>query len=245
MSLRKVLREEDNLPSKRVVEMARVLVVDDEKDIVELVKYNLEKEGIKVSTASNGFDALNVIHKSAPDLILLDIMMPQLDGLEVCRRLKKDDALRDIPIIFLTAKSEEVDKILGLEMGGDDYITKPFSVRELIARVKAVIRRKEKTPLMESRAFGEIRIDFARYEVTLKGKLVPLTAKEFALLQALIQAGGRVLTREKLLIDVWGMDTPGETRTVDVHIRKLREKLGETKRIQTVKGVGYKFLVDL
>ncbi|MEW5807071.1 MAG: response regulator transcription factor, partial [Acidobacteriota bacterium] len=224
--------------------MARILVVDDEKDIVELVKYNLEKEGLQVSTASNGFDALNVIHKSTPDLILLDIMMPQLDGLEVCRRLKKDDSLRDIPIIFLTAKSEEVDKVLGLEMGGDDYITKPFSIRELIARVKAVIRRKEKVTPAERRKFGEILVDFARYEVMLKGKPVPLTAKEFALLKALIQAGGRVLTREKLLIDVWGMDYPGETRTVDVHIRKLREKLGETKRIQTVKGAGYKFLVD-
>jgi len=234
---------ENALPGETIA-MARVLVVDDEKDIVELLKYNLEKEGFKVSTALNGFDAMNSIRKTTPDLVLLDIMMPQFDGIEVCKRLKKEDAFKDIPIIFLTAKSEEVDKILGLELGADDYITKPFSIREIIARAKAVIRRKEKGPILEKRSFGEIAVDFGKYEVTVKGRSILLTAKEFALLKALILAGGRVLTREKLLADVWGMDHPGETRTVDVHIRKLREKMGETQRIQTVKGVGYKFITD-
>ena len=220
---------------------AKVVVVDDEQDILDLVRYHLEREGYRVVGCRDGRSALDRISREKPDLVILDLLMPEVDGLEVCRRLRQDST---IPIIMLTAKAEEADKVVGLELGADDYITKPFSPRELIARVKAVLRRMEPTPDEKPLTFGELIVDFARHRVAVKGKGISLTAKEMELLKALVQAKGRVLNRDFLLERVWGYDRAGEieSRTVDVHIRRLREKLGPAaRRIVTVKGAGYRF----
>ncbi|MFH0772149.1 MAG: response regulator [Candidatus Omnitrophota bacterium] len=222
-----------------------ILIVEDEKDIVKMLEYNLGKEGFKTLSTRDGETALELVGKEHPDLILLDLMLPGIDGLEVCKALKEEKRTASIPIIMLTAKSQESDKVIGLELGADDYITKPFSPRELIARIKAVLRRiKEKDKLPEVFKTGELTVDFSKIKATVKGKPAELTAKEFELLKALMKANGRVLSREHLLNTIWGLDRAVEieTRTVDVHIGSLRKKLkSEGKRIVTVKSYGYSF----
>ena len=223
----------------------KILIVEDEKDIVKMLEYNLKKEGFRVVDARDGEDALDLASREHPDLILLDLMLPGMDGLEVCKALKKESKTGSIPVIMLTAKSQESDKVVGLELGADDYVTKPFSPRELIARIKAVMRRvTEKEKLPEIFQAGDLKIDFARISVSLKDKPVELTAKEFELLKTLLKAKGRVLSRDYLLDTIWGFDHAMEiqTRTVDVHIRTLRKKLKTAcKYIVTVKNYGYRF----
>lgn len=224
---------------------ATVLIVDDEKDIVEMLDYNLSREGFKTITCYDGEKAMELVDKEHPNLIILDLMLPEIDGLEVCKLLKRNNATSHIPIIMLTAKTQETDKIVGLELGADDYITKPFSIKEFLARVKAVLRRsQEKQEIAEIVHFNDFIIDFSRISVTIKDKPVQLTAKEFELLKHLIRAKGRVLSRDHLLDAIWGFDNAAEiqTRTVDVHIRTLRKKLkAESFRIVTVKNYGYRF----
>jgi DNA-binding response OmpR family regulator len=221
----------------------KILVIDDEPDIVELVRYQAERAGFLCLTAGDGRSALRLARAEHPDLVILDLMLPDLDGLEVCRQLRHDPALTQLPIIMLTAKAEEVDRVVGLEVGADDYVVKPFSPRELMARVKAVLRRRE-PPAEPVTRVGELELDEARHRVSVRGTPVELTAREFSLLVALVRAGGRVLSREQLLDAAWGYANAAEieSRTVDVHVRRLREKLGpEARRLVTVKGVGYQF----
>lgn len=224
--------------------MQKILIVDDEKDIVELLKYNLEKEDFKIISVYNGNDALESVEKGNPDLIILDLMLPGIDGIEICRILKKDNETKDIPIIMLTARATEMDRVLGLDLGADDYITKPFSPREVISRVKAVLRRTKKDEILDERIeIDDLLIDFAKHEVFIKGKPVDLTFQEFELLKELVTNRDRVLTRNQLLNRAWGYDYAGETRTVDVHVRRLRKKLKHiSSHIVTVKNVGYKFI---
>jgi two-component system, OmpR family, alkaline phosphatase synthesis response regulator PhoP len=223
----------------------KILIVEDEKDIIKMLEYNLKKEGFKVIAARDGEGALDSALREYPELILLDLMLPGIDGLEVCKALKKKTKTASIPIIMLTAKSQESDKVVGLELGADDYVTKPFSPRELIARIKAVLRRAaEKEKLPEIFQSGDLRINFAEISVSLKDKPIELTAKEFELLKTLLKAKGRVLSRDYLLDSIWGYDHAMEiqTRTVDVHIRTLRKKLkSAAKMIITVKNYGYRF----
>jgi two-component system alkaline phosphatase synthesis response regulator PhoP len=230
---------------------AKILVVDDETYIVELVSFNLEKEGYEVLVAYDGLSALKKAKSEAPDLIILDIMLPKMDGLEVCRTLKKDNTYQIIPIIMLTAKGEEFDTILGLETGADDYITKPFSPRELIARVKARLRAikilaDEKAVGAKAYVFKDLILVPDKYEAFIGEIKMELTPKEFDLLRLLTSNQGRVFTRELLLEKVWGYEFSGDTRTVDVHIRHLRQKLNDDSNypdyIETVRGVGYKFV---
>lgn len=227
----------------------KILIVEDEKDIVKMLDYNLKKEGFKTLSAHNGEDGLDMARKENPDLILLDLMLPEMDGLDVCKAIKNEAKTSHIPIIILTAKAQEADKIVGLELGADDYMTKPFSPRELIARIKAVLRRmKEKDKLPEVLRIGDLTIDFSKIMVSIKDKPIELTAKEFELLKTLIKAKGRVLSRDYLLDTIWGFDQALEiqTRTVDVHIQTLRKKIkSEAKRIVTVKNYGYRFELDL
>lgn len=222
-----------------------VLLVEDERDIAELVRYHVEKAGMRLVHATDGSAALRLARAEAPDVALLDLMLPGLDGLEVCRQLRNDAATRRLPIIMLTARGEEVDRVVGLELGADDYVVKPFSPRELLARIRAVLRRVDSPqPQAAGRAAGDLHVDEARHAVTVGGRPVELTAKEFGLLSALMRADGRVLSREQLLETVWGYANAVEieSRTVDVHVRRLRAKLGpEARRIVTVKAVGYRF----
>jgi two-component system alkaline phosphatase synthesis response regulator PhoP len=223
--------------------MKQIYVVEDEKDLVELLQYNLEKEGYRVLSSLDGAEALKRIPEKTPDLILLDLMLPGVDGLTICKKLKSDPKTAHIPIVMLTAKAEESDKVVGLELGADDYVAKPFSVKELMARVKAVLRRFEKagegSPVQK---FKGLTLDRTRHVVLLKDKSLELTAKEFELLDYLLTHPGRVLSRDVLLNNVWGYDYFGTTRTVDVHIRRLREKLGGyAEYLKTVKGYGYQF----
>ena len=226
----------------------KILIIEDEKDIAKMLDYNLKKEGFRALSANNGEDGLDMARKEHPDLILLDLMLPEMDGLEVCKVVKNDTKTAHIPIIILTAKAQETDKIVGLELGADDYVTKPFSPRELIARIKAVLRRaKEKDKLPEALKIGDMSIDFSKIMVAIKDKPIELTSKEFELLKILIKAKGRVLSRDYLLDTIWGFDQALEiqTRTVDVHITTLRKKLkNESKRIVTVKNYGYRFELD-
>lgn len=223
----------------------KILIVDDEKDIVKMLDYNLKKEGFRTISCYNGEEALSLVAREHPDLIILDLMLPEVDGLEVCKALKKDSSTSAIPIIMLTAKTQEADKILGLELGADDYITKPFSPRELVARIKAVLRRiSEKARLPDVLRIGDLTIDFLKILVYVKDKPITVTSKEFELLRTLVKAKGRVLSRDYLLDTIWGFDHALEiqTRTVDVHIRTLRKKLkSEARRIITVKNYGYRF----
>jgi two-component system alkaline phosphatase synthesis response regulator PhoP len=224
----------------------KVLIIDDEEHIVELIRYNLENAGYDAVEAYNGVDGVKAAKNEKPTLILLDVMLPMMDGLEVCRKLRKDDTTKHIPIIMLTAKSEEIDKILGLELGADDYITKPFSVRELLARIKAVLRRTgselEETSVF---SFSDVTIDYDKHLVTKNNVKVDLTLKEYELLDILIKNRGKVLKRDLLLDKIWGYEYVGETRTVDVHIRHLRQKLEDDDKnpvyIETVRGIGYRF----
>jgi two-component system alkaline phosphatase synthesis response regulator PhoP len=222
-----------------------LLIVEDEKDIVKMLEYNLKKEGFKVLSSRDGEDALDSAARHHPDLVILDLMLPGIDGLEVCKRLKADAKTAAIPVIMLTAKSRESDKIVGLELGADDYVTKPFSPRELIARIKAVLRRvEEKEKMPEVLKIGDLTLDLSKIRACVKDKPVELASKEFELLKTLINANGRVLSRDYLLDNVWGLDHAMEiqTRTVDVHIRTLRKKLkSEAKRVITVKNYGYRF----
>jgi two-component system alkaline phosphatase synthesis response regulator PhoP len=223
----------------------KILVVEDEKNIAKVVGYNLEKEGFEVVLAGDGEQALKLVREADPDLVILDLMLPKLDGLEVCRQIRADAKRARLPIIMLTAKTQETDRVVGLEMGADDYISKPFSPRELVARVKAVLRRaRGQAEIPTVWKCGSLEVDWERRIVKVKQKPVALTPKEFELLHALIEREGRVLSREKLLEQVWGFDQAAEiqSRTVDLHVSQLRQKLGaEGKRILTVTGAGYRF----
>jgi two-component system phosphate regulon response regulator PhoB len=224
-----------------------VLVVEDEPDIRSLIAHHLERDGFRCRTAGNGGDALAAVRAAAPDLIVLDVMLPGMDGLEVCRRLRADATSATVPIIMLTAKADEVDRVVGLELGADDYVVKPFSPKELVARVRAVLRRARPVEGGRPLAAGGIALDAARHQVTVGGVPVALTPKEFELLQALMESAGRVLSREHLLNRVWGYARADaiESRTVDVHVRRLRAKLGAASaRITTVKTIGYRFEAD-
>jgi len=219
--------------------MPNILVVDDESSIIELARLYLEREGYHVEGVYNGREALDRQSAASFDLIVLDLMLPDIDGFEVCRRIR---AKSDVPILMLTARKEDIDKIIGLELGADDYLTKPFNPREFVARVKAVLRRYQggasPTEIIE---MGGVRIDLSRHEVTSNSRPIPLRTKEFALLATFARNPGIVFSREKLLESVWGYDFYGETRTVDVHVNHLREKLtGSGVQIETVRGVGYK-----
>lgn len=222
----------------------RILIVEDDKHIAKLVKFNLEKSGYECFTAATGEAALTVLNKEQIDLVILDIMLPKMDGFEVCKEIKQDKRLSFVPVIMLTAKSEEVDRVLGLELGADDYVVKPFSPRELVLRVKAIMRRgtKPEEATKDILRVGRIKVDIPEHKVTVDKKEVELTVMEFKLLVTLIQRRGRLQSRERLLTDVWDIDTEVTTRTIDTHIKRLRQKLGKTgKMIETVRGIGYRF----
>ncbi len=221
----------------------KIYIVEDEPDIRETLKYNFSNEGFKVFTAPDGEKALSNIKKVLPDVLILDLMLPGVSGLDVCKSIRADDDIRDMSIIMLTAKGEEIDRVIGFELGADDYVTKPFSVRELILRVK-VLLKKQRESLVANKlvTFGPIRIDLDAHELKINDKEIVLTALEFKLLQHLVKRKGRVQSREQLLGDVWGYSAEVTTRTVDTHIKRLREKLGNTSDyIQTIRGVGYRF----
>jgi len=221
----------------------RILIIEDDKHISRLVKYNLEKSGYDCSVAASGEDAFKMLDKEQVDLIILDIMLPRMDGFEVCRRIKQEDRLKDIPIVMLTAKGEEVDRVVGLELGADDYIVKPFSPRELVLRIKAILRRgKAQEAKKDILTAGILTVDIPKHKVTVSGKEVKLTPIEFRLLVTLMQRKSRVQSRDVLLDDVWDIHADVYTRTVDTHIKRLREKLGKAGRfIETIVGIGYRF----
>lgn len=227
----------------------RILVVDDEASIVELLKFNLQREGYEVLDAPDGETAIQLVKSDRPDLVILDVMLPGIDGIDTCQAIRRES---NVPIIMLTAKSEEFDTVLGLSVGADDYMAKPFSTRELMARVKAILRRQAASSATRDDGggdnllrIGEVEIDALSFQVRAHGKLIEITPKEFELLRLLMSNAGRVLTREVILERVWGYDFPGNTRTVDVHIRKLRQKVerddSQPDYIQTVHGIGYRF----
>jgi len=229
----------------------KVLLVEDDRTLLDVLKYNLTKEGHDVIRACDGVEALNVARDKKPDLIVLDVMLPKLDGFEVCRILRRETTT---PILMLTAKASETDKVVGLELGADDYMTKPFSMREFLARIKAMLRRSEMMKMVESSAkettpsiikVGGLEIDFARHKVSQSGTTIDLSPKEFDLLAFLLKNREQVFSRDQLLEKVWGYDYAGDTRTVDVHIRWLRQKIevdpANPKHLLTVRGIGYKF----
>ncbi|MGH9431099.1 MAG: response regulator [Terriglobia bacterium] len=226
-----------------------IAIIEDEKDIVDLVRYTFRKEGYEVDSFLRGRDGLEHLRRTPVDLVIIDVMLPDLDGFEICKRLRSSDDLKSLPVIFLTAKGEEFDRVLGLEIGGDDYIVKPFSPRELVARVKAVLRRHERADepevVIEARDF---RLDPSTQEVTVRGKTVELSTLEFKLLEFLASHPRRIFGRDKLLDEVWGRDRFVTPRTVDVHIRRLREKIemvpDKPRYLQTVRGAGYRFLAE-
>jgi len=223
----------------------RILVVDDEADVTTLVSYNLKAKGYAVEALNDPNQSIGLARSLMPDLIILDVMMPDLSGIQICRMLRSDPKLKKVPVIFLTAKAEEADRIQGFEVGADDYVCKPFSTKELVMRVQSVLRRASN----EGEEGGEklivqggIELDIERHEVRVNGQPIDLTATEFKLLRLLMERKGRVQTREHLLINVWNYETEIETRTVDTHVRRLREKLGpEADWIETIRGVGYRF----
>jgi len=220
----------------------KILIIEDDKDIIELVRHYLEKENFVLKDSADGFSGLKKAKAENFDLVILDIMLPEMDGLEVCKELRADPKTSSTPVIMLTAKGEETDKIVGLEIGADDYLTKPFSPRELVARIKALLRRVEKKTEKEKiYRYANLVLDPFKHEVTLNDRAFQLTSKEFALLECLLRNKGRVLSRDYLMDQVWGYDYFGGMRTVDVHIRRLREKIPLLSRnIQTVKNLGYK-----
>lgn len=226
-----------------------VIVIEDEKDILDLLTYTLRKEGFVVKACGRGQEGLEMLRRGPADVALIDIMLPDLDGVEICKRMKADKGLRNLPVIFLTAKGEEVDRVLGLEIGADDYVVKPFSPRELVARIKAVLRRREsiedQQQVIESR---ELRMDARTQEVYVRGRAVELSTLEFKLLHFLASHPRHIFPREKLLDEVWGPDRFVTPRTVDVHIRRLREKIEAQPEnphyLQTVRGSGYKFIAE-
>jgi two-component system phosphate regulon response regulator PhoB len=225
----------------------KILIVDDEVDLLRMVDFNLRSAGFSTVQAQNGRDAMRIARTELPDLILLDLMLPDIMGTEVCRALKADAATREIPVIMVTAKGEEIDRVVGFEIGADDYVTKPFSPRELVLRVRSILKRFRRPTVttaedVETLAFGEIEVDQSRHRVTVGGSELLLTALEFRLLTTFIRRKGRVQSRERLLDDVWGIDVEVTTRTVDTHVKRLREKLGDAGRyVETVRGVGYRF----
>jgi two-component system alkaline phosphatase synthesis response regulator PhoP len=225
----------------------KVLIVDDEPDILEFLDYNLSRNGFETIQASNGMEALKIADKEIPDLILLDIMMPGMDGVATCYELRKNDKLKDTLIAFLTARSEEFSEIAGLEAGADDYIQKPIRPRLLLSRIKALMRRKEAARGQSMASgqldFGALKIDPLSYQVTIDGEIIPLAKKEFEVIMLLASKPGKVFTREEMFQKVWGYTVPIASRTIDVHISKLREKVGE-RFIKTLKGVGYKLEVS-
>jgi two-component system phosphate regulon response regulator PhoB len=219
-----------------------ILVVEDESAIVELLRYNLEREGFRVTVAMDGEEALTAIAEDKPDLVLLDWMLPNASGLEVCRQIRRKTATRDLPVIMLTARGEESDRVRGLDVGADDYVTKPFSITELMARVKALLRRARPARDAEVLRYADLELDIARHRVTRSGRPIHLGPTEFRLLRFLMERPGRVYSREQLLDSVWGHDIHVELRTVDVHIRRLRRALNaqeDTDLIRTVRAAGY------
>lgn len=221
----------------------QILVVDDEPDILELVRFALTQEGFAVTTAATGQAALDALKDSRPDAVVLDLMLPDFSGTEVCRRIRANAETAALPILMLTARSEELDRVVGFELGADDYVTKPFSARELTLRVKAVLRRTgSETTETQRLSHGPLTIDLERHRCQVGDEVIELTAKEFGLLSALMSRPGRVMSREKLLEEVWGEDIAVTHRTIDTHLKRLREKLGEAgDLIDTVRGVGYRF----
>ena len=221
-------------------------MVDDEPDVLDLVTYNLGQAGFQTDTAADGAEALRKARSSAPDLILLDLMLPEMDGLEVCKLLRRDSKTSAIPIIMLTARASELDRIVGLELGAADYVPKPFSPRELVLRVKKRLEQKDGAPAKNIYTFGPLQVDVSRHLVTVRERRVELTATEFKLLVLLLQRIGHVQSRDQLLRDVWEYESHIDTRTVDTHIRRLREKLGPVaKYLDTVRGVGYRFSPEM
>lgn len=227
------------------MEKQQVLIVEDDAHLAQLIQYNLEKSGFKSVLADTGEKALEVLKNHIPDLILLDVMLPKMDGLEVCRALKQEEKLKRIPIVMLTAKGEEVDRIVGLELGADDYVVKPFSPRELMLRIKAILRRgSNSTPEFKKDILkaGPVEIDLPKHQVHAFKKEIVLTSLEFKLLMTLVHRRGRVQTRDRLLSDVWEIQVEIDTRTIDTHVKRLREKLGKAGDwIETVRGLGYRF----
>jgi len=224
----------------------KILLIEDDRDIVELVRYNLEKEEFQVTASSDGSTGLAQIKKSLPDLLVLDLMLPKISGLEICKEVRRDPALNRLPILMLTARGEEADRVVGLELGADDYVTKPFSPRELVARVKALLRRVEPAGTIEKVIeMGQLRIDPASYRVTRGGKSLPLSTLEFRLLYYLASRPNKVFTRDQLLDAVWGADRFVTPRSVDVYVRRLREKIESDSQhpayVKTVRGAGYLF----
>jgi len=224
----------------------KILVVDDEPDALEVLGFKLKEAGYTPIFAKDGARAITAARDERPALIVLDLMLPEVDGLEVCKILRRDPGTAMIPILMLTAKASEMDRVLGLELGADDYVTKPFSPRELVLRIKKLLARvKAADEPVALLRFAELEIDVPRHHVTLSGEAVVLTATEFKLLELLARRRGRVQTRERLLQDVWGYENPIDSRTVDTHMRRLREKLGDTARfLETIRGVGYRFLAE-
>jgi phosphate regulon transcriptional regulator PhoB len=220
----------------------RILIIEDEQDVLDLLTLNLRKAGFVVTTATDGATGLRSAREESPALIILDLMLPRMPGLEVCKVLKTDSRTRNIPVIMLTAKAEEIDRIVGLEFGADDYVTKPFSPRELVLRVTAILRRGKGDAAEEKKlSIGQITLDTARHHVTVAGKPLRLTSVEFKLLSMLMQRQGRVQARDRLLNEVWGYESLIDTRTVDTHVRRLRKKLGKAAgAIETVRGFGYR-----
>ena len=228
--------------SLEIMSSTRILVVEDEPDIAEVLSWNLERAGFQVDVERRGDTALESIRRRMPDLLVLDLMLPGIDGLELARLLKRDAAQARLPIVMLTAKGEELDRIVGLELGADDYIAKPFSPREVVLRIKAVLRRRQNDDIdPDQLEIGRIRLDTGAHRAEVRGAEIPLTATEFRLLKILMERPGRVQTRSRLLTDVWGYAEDVDSRTVDTHVRRLRRKLGpESDRIETVIGVGYR-----
>jgi two-component system phosphate regulon response regulator PhoB len=225
--------------------MAHILIVDDEADLASLVQFNLEQAGLETEVAFTGEAALALVQQRVPDLVLLDLMLPDISGKEVCRRFRTDVRMKQVPIVMLTARGEEADRVEGFEVGADDYVTKPFSPRELVLRVKAILRRASPGELTEKLRLGELAIDVSSHRAYVAGEEVDLTALEFRLLHHLMGRAGRVQSREQLLADVWGITSQQETRTVDTHVMRLREKLGVARNlVETVRGVGYRLSDD-
>ena len=222
----------------------KILIVDDEPEAIELIEFNLKQAGYEVATAADGAEALKKARELLPGLVILDLMLPEMDGLEVCKILRRESATATMPILMLTAKAAEIDRVLGLELGADDYLTKPFSPRELVLRVKKILSRgKAVDDEVQSFKFGDLLIDVPRHVVSWRGKSIELTATEFKLLTVLATRRGRVQSRDALLRDVWEYDSLIDTRTVDTHMRRLRDKLGPaSKYLDTVRGVGYRFV---
>jgi len=222
-----------------MIENSKILLVDDEEDILEFLSYNLKKEGFRIDTANNGISALKKLEKSKPDLIILDVMMPEMDGIEVCEKIREQDNFDDVLILFLTARSEEYSELAGFSAGADDYITKPIKPKLLVSRVNAILKRKRKKKNDGPIEIGDIHINKSNHKLLYSGKEIYLARKEFNLLYNLMTVPGKVFTREEIISTIWKDAVVGD-RTIDVHIRKIREKIG-SQHIKTIKGIGYKF----